>query len=423
MWSLGCVDAWGDTINDMSESFESMIKLRPGFVLWFFAGLGWLLIIAGFVLWWGLPRWVPDVVVTESPWMGPAFEAVMHSSGNQEKFINRLPEWGDHVVPDMCAIAGSTADTKRRLLALDVLQSKNDLRAMPTLLALLHDPDEKIVQAALYGLWGLKDPAVVQPVLDLLLRSSSEIAKSAARFLADRPQDVPFELVASTLLNASRDDYQALGCIVLQGGTDARVVPALVERLGRFRDKRTDLAGMSLGQLNLPGVTEAIAAAMADPDPRRRYGAAVAAWLPHHKADRTALLQPLVNLTRDPVVEIQRIAIGALRNFPDEAAIEVLRSTLNAGGVLAKDAIDSLNRNRSPAALPTLLAFIDHPDADVRKKLLTNLRWASIPAGMDHRLILNLLRHQDPEVVGVAKVLALKLTLTPDEKRELNAAL
>lgn len=405
----------------MSEPAESAFKIRPAFVLWFFAALGWLLIIAAFVLWWGLPRWVPDVVVEESPWLGPAFEAVLHK-GNQSRFMDRLPEWGERVVPDMCTIAASNADTKRRVLALDVLQSKNDPRAMPTLIALLNDPEEEIVQQTLYGLWGIKDPAIVQPVLDLLLRSSPKIAQSAAELLVSRPQDVSFELISSTLLNASHDDHQALGCVVLQSGTDPRVIPALVERLGRFRRQNLDLAGYSLGKSLLPGATEAIATALADPDPRRRYGAVTAVRWPHPKADRSALLQPLLPLITDSEAEVQTLAIRALRNFPDDAALAALRSTVVAGGASASIAVESLILNRSPAAFLIVLNFIDHPEAEVRKKLLRNLRiFATIPKDTDHRIILTLLHHQDPEVVEVAKTLAGKLKLTPDERRELDA--
>ena len=79
----------------MNEPAERAFKIRPGFVVWFLAGLGWLLIIAGGVLWWGLPRWAPDVVVEKSPWLGPAFEAAVHGSGIEHKFKDRLPEWGD----------------------------------------------------------------------------------------------------------------------------------------------------------------------------------------------------------------------------------------------------------------------------------------------------------------------------------------
>ncbi len=406
----------------MNEPAERAFKIRPGFVVWFLAGLGWLLIIAGGVLWWGLPRWVPDVVVEESPWLGPAFEAAVHDSSIEKNLMDRLPEWGDQVVPFMCSVATSGGDLKRRLMAVRAL-SKNDPRAMPTLLALLNDPNDEIIQGALYGLWGLKDPAIVQPVLDLLLRSSPEVAKLAAHLLASRPQHVPFDLVSTTLLNVPRDDHQMLGCIVLSGGTDPRVIPALVERLGRFRTGYLDEAGYCLAQLELPGTTEAIATALTDPDPRRRYGAVTAAWWPGHKVDRSALLQPLLPLIADPEVEVRTHAVGALRNFPDDAAITALRSTVAAGGPLASAAVVSLIQNRSPAAFPVALSFIDHPDADVRKRLIRSARaFSRIPDGFDHRLILNLLQHQDPDVVVMAKTLANKLKLTPDEQRELDAA-
>ncbi len=407
----------------MNEPVVNSLRIRPVFLLWFLAVLGWLVIIASGVLWWGLPRWAPDVVVVESPWLGPAFEAAMHDNGLEKSFRDRLPEWGDQVVPFMCSVATSGGDLKRRQLALRSLHPENDPRATPTLLALLNDPDDKIIHHALYELSSLNDPAIVQPVLDLLLRSSPDVAKSAAGLLAERPQDVPFELVSTILLHASRDDHQMLGCIVLSGGTDPRVIPALVERLGRFRLGRHDAAGYCLAQLELPGTTEAIAAALTDPDPRRRYGAVTAAWWPNPKTDRSALLQPLLRLIADPEVEVRTSAVGALRNFSDDAAISALRSTVAGGGPPAVMAVESLIQNRSPTALPTLLSFIDHPDAEVRKKLIRLVRsFSRIPDGFDHRLVLNLLQHQDPDVVVMAKTVAKDLTLTPDEQRELDAA-
>jgi HEAT repeat protein len=405
----------------MDEPVENSLRIRPVFLLWFLAVVGWLLIVAGFVLWWGLPRWEPDLVVEESPWLGPAFEAAVHDSAIEHKFRDRLPEWGDQVVPFMCSVAASGGDLKRRRLALSTLSEFTDPREIPYLVPLLRDPDDTIVQHTLYALWGHKDRDLAQPLLDALPHLSPDRAAQAAGILAHIPDSVPFEAVSTTLLAARRTDLQALGCVVLIGSTDPRTLQALLERLGRFTTDRTDWAGYALGESQLPGVTAAIATALADPDPQRRRGAVIAVQWRQDHPEHATLLEPLLQLSRESGADIQQQVLRALAGFPNDTAVAALRTAIEAGGPLAITAVDNLDRNRAPSAKPTMVACLGHPEVAVRKRLLSRLRYQTLPADIDKRAILALLYDQDTEVVKLVKQLAKDLKLTPDEQRELDA--
>ena len=336
------------------------------------------------------------------------------------------PEWGDSVVPFMCSVLASNSDPVRRKFSLSVLTHYTDPREVPYLIPLLRDPDDKIVEGALYAMWKHKDPTLAQPLFEALPHLSYELALHAAHNLAEIPNGIPFDVTSATLIKSAREDLQKIGCVVLIGSQDPRVIPALTERLGRLTDhkstgRKMDWAGYALGQAHATGVTDAIIAALADPDPTRRYGALNAAQWHRLKPDHAALLEPVLRLTFDRDDTVQAQAQRALSTFSDDLAVAALRAVIEAGGDMAIIAVDSLHDNGSPTAKPTMIACLRHPDVDVRKRLLMRLRSQTLPADIDKSAILALLNDPDFEVVRMAKEIAKNLTLTPDEQRELDA--
>jgi HEAT repeat protein len=411
----------------MSEPAESAFKIRPAFVLWFLAALGWLVIIAGFVCWWGLPRWMPETVVEESPWFGPAFEAVIHG-GKARALGQRLPEWGASVVPTLCEIADSGAEQKRRLLALHLLADcEATSTATPILLPLLRDPDAKVASKALDALWKHQGPEMAEPLLVMLPHLTTIDAGRVAHLLAEFREPVPFTLIATHLLDQPRVDLQQCGCIVLRTSRDPQAIPALVARLSRSHAKLSYSASYALGRSVQPNVTEVIITLMQDPDPDLRWGAVrAAAWrlgeqnIARVEIDR--LRTPLLRSTTDPDPGVRNEALGNLSSFPDSEVIAILHAAVIAGGEPGLRAVSSLRRMSTAEMVPLLVGLLRHEDAAIRRELLYGLGNLDQITDPDHiATILTLLDDPDAEVRKRAAWLAQRLELTPEQQQTLDA--
>lgn len=406
----------------MSDDGEpGFLSVRPKVLLLIGAVTGSLLLVAVVVAWFGLPRWAPAFVVAKSPWIGPAFTAVLHG-GSKSEFRNRLAEWGDGVVPAMCAALGSR-DPGRRSLAAEILQERKDPRSVEPLIAALDETDPEVLPEVLQALGEIGDQRASAPVLEAIpriARHDAHLARNAAFLVGTLAHPQLFDQVSATLLAPTQPaPMQALGCLALHGSADPRALTVLEERLGKtnvavLRRWESDLAGEALGRSRQPGALAIIQRALADADADRRFGAAVAALTNKDPS----LLEPLLILSAEPVERMQWTVCQALAKHPHERAVAALGRMVGQGGEAAGFAASALGWNRSPAAVPMMLSHLGHPEGAIRAKMIEGLnRRAKQLTPADLGAILRLVGDGDRKVQEALRFRTGDLGFTPEQRR------
>lgn len=398
---------------------------RPKILILIGAVTGSLLMVVLVVAWFVLPRWAPAFVVDKSPWIGPAFEAAVHGELESE-FRARLVEWGDGVVPAMCARLGSR-DVKRRKFAIEILKHHKDPRSVEPLIAALSEPEMEVLPRVMEALGNLRDQRASAPMLKEIHRVAKYdgyVVRAAAFIVGNLAHPDLFDQVSATLLLPSQPaPLQALGCLALHGSADPRALTLLEERLGKasyplWRSMDTDLAGEALGQSKQPGALAIIRRGLADGDADRRFGAVVAAT---YNTD-ASLLEPLLALAIDPDAKTARVLCQALAKHPAEPAVAAMVRMVEKGGEISGFAVSALGRNKSSAAVPALVSQLSHPESRIRSKVIDSLCLAADANPALIEVLMKMADDPDPKVALALKsaVWANSLKLTAEQSERLK---
>lgn len=114
--------------------------------------------------WLLLPRWCPAQVVRWSPWVDPAFRAVVADADCWSEWVDRVQAWGPAATPVL--LRGlSSPDVQARMRSSASIAETRDRRAVPALIAALDDSDGSVRDYAVHALGGLRDPRGFDPLL------------------------------------------------------------------------------------------------------------------------------------------------------------------------------------------------------------------------------------------------------------------
>lgn len=421
LWSVGQIHH--QRMPDDGE--PGFFSARPKVLILIGAITGSLLMVALVVAWFVLPRVAPAFVVDKSPWIGPAFEAAVHG-GLESEFRARLPEWGDGVVPAMCARLGSR-DAKRRKFAVEILGVRKDPRSVEPLIAALSEPEMEVLPRVMEALGNLRDQRASLPMLKEIHRVAKYdgyVVRAAVFTVGNLAHPDLFDQVTATLLLPSQPaPLQALGCKALHGSADPRALTLLEERLGKsryslWRSMDTDLAGEALGQSKQPGALAIIRRGLADGDADRRFGAVVAAT---YNTD-ASLLEPLLALAADPDAKTARVLCQALAKHPTEPAVAAMSRLVDKGGDVSGFAVSALGRSKAPAAVPALITMLAHSEAGIRIKVINSLCNTANSSLSTMEALMRMADDPDPKVALALKsaVWASSLKLTAEQSERLK---
>jgi len=326
------------------------------------------------------------------------------------------------IVPTLLA-ALQDEDRDVRLAVIRALGEQGDARAWDPLMLLLADKDAEIRRSAAWALASCRDPRMIEP-LTKMFRSHDPAERMTAVELLGRLDD---PRVPPLMVQALKDrDDDVVECAVQADGpwvNDPRALEALIAAvkpgLGYDVLKRLAAADAAVAVPALlkaatshnkwirlstlealrrhrgPAVTAVLLAALSDRDEEVRWMACEVLAEAKDPLVVSAITQRLVATTN---LEMRSELIWLLGQFGPSTAqtlLELLPATERPN---ERDQIVlALGATRSPAALDTLLAEVNHPDPYIRAAIADELGEFGVPRAVD--ALIALLRDKDSDVV------------------------
>lgn len=197
------------------------------------------------------------------------------------------------------------------------------------LIAALSSDEPAVRYLAVEALGGLHDTAAIPSLIRCLVGGSSGIRWKAAEALGTLGPAAVKPLVAA--LSSADEDVRWMAALALGATRDGAAVDPLITL---FRDPDRFVRGRATAALAMigPPTVPALTAALTDPDPELRWGAAVAFGIIRD----SSTLPLLITALGDPVGPVRAEVLAAVAGFGGDAA-GLLR--VQAGsGVPARDA-------------------------------------------------------------------------------------
>ncbi|MHB9106019.1 MAG: HEAT repeat domain-containing protein [Armatimonadota bacterium] len=284
--------------------------------------------------------------------------------------IEELEVIGTAAIPALLKVA-SHPDVRVRRGVIRLIGRIQDARSQPYLVAALRDADAEVVNTALDGLYGARDPRLLPALFTLMRRPDWGQFDNRALLLL---QSVAWRLPDDQALAALQDPapgVRKIGACALETSFDPRAVPALQ---GVLRDPAlTWFAILGLMRYRTPEMAPRLRELLTSKD----------------HADRAGAMYQL-GLLRDP--EAVPLMLEALN---DPSPIEQL------------PALCALIRYRDPRAVPAVRRMLKDEDESIRSNALRLLNVARTPEA-DALLLEAYRAEQDPEAgIDIALMLLL----------------
>lgn len=346
-------------------------------ILWSVVGVCLLALVA-VVLWLGLPRWAPDLVLRHSPIVEPVLRAMAtkltRSSrvnvANSQLFTERLKGWGLGAVPGviaalassdqavrlaavvaanhlsrhhplppalvaaLCRHARDEADGDARALATHALRAVDEPRVRRVLLAGLGDPHDLVRQAAVIGVGKAMphDAEVGAALLTLIGDPASGVRSRAIDLLVSGKHPLVADALGAALATVRDPGIAATQAAALGRIGDRRAVPALAR-----------IAGLPATSIDEAALVEAALKALAEIDRAEALPIWVAALGHAHPRVRFAAvsgsagfaepgLRPhLVALLGDPDALVRAETVCALAGTRDQRVVDAVLDAYDRG--------------------------------------------------------------------------------------------
>jgi HEAT repeat protein len=260
------------------------------------------------------------------------------------------------------AFRGNLGDIRDRILSTVNITRMKEEKDIPGLIRALRNPDMGIQYEAAEALGQLRDPAAVQPLMEVLTDDQySGTRWKAAEALAQIGTPAVDPLIA--VLSHPDEDVRWKAAIALGEIGDTRAIGPLIELLrdeDRFVKGR---AAYALGLIGSPAVGELIRA-LREGDGNLRWGAAIALG---NIRDAQSVF-PLLHALGDRYENVRSEAASALVAIGSPAVIAAPEFLRDAGEPEALETIGVLGEIGSPEAVLVIEGLRSHPVPAVRER-------------------------------------------------------
>lgn len=238
-----------------------------------------------------------------------------------------------------------------------LLSDLRDVRALPSLIRAVSDPDESIQEIAIQGLKKLDDRAAIAALVPKLIGGSDAIqwrAAMALKSLGWRPQSeaeqIRFLLATGEIKQLSRFGPE--------------VIKPLVELLRTGTTDKKIAAVKVLGEIGDPTALKPLQFLLRDPEPMVR-SAVVYAF--EHAGFREAA-PSLIPILKDSARNVRLAAALALGSLGDTQSVEPLIRLLNdPDWEIRRATLESLGKLGDTRAFPSVAKHLDDTDQEVRE--------------------------------------------------------
>lgn len=318
-------------VMDGTVSIPPKRRRMVAWIVWCATATGALVVIA-LLLWFFLPRSMPDVVIRWSPWVEPVLRAYVHAgskSGYYQLYQRRVDDWGAERMPELTqALRSGNAGVRCEAISiLDNLAYRADLRPtiIPLLLAALADPDRQVVISALGSLGGLAQdmdkpgiPGLAQRFGQFLRSDDPEVREEAmfAMMLAfqdGRADTTVMPLLLATLLD-ERPEVRHAAAEVVSKIEDHWSVRFIIATMGGSDVRLRRAAVVAAGSLQLSEMSEIIEALgrlYETADAETRIGILRA----FENIGETPAISFLIRASVDPEREVRLLAVKRMAMF------------------------------------------------------------------------------------------------------------
>ncbi|MBN1959631.1 MAG: HEAT repeat domain-containing protein [Deltaproteobacteria bacterium] len=308
------------------------------------------------------PAFVPRILeaVASRPFVKAAFDAIR--------------PMGTEVVPPLLdAIDDLSIDA--RILALEVIESFGDPRAVAKLLSIASGIEPRAAEAAISALGKLGGPDCIDQLMNVVCNGDNDIVRQTALALAAIGIRHPSEVAGKIRAVLANGDVRPVWIIVLG-------------LIGRSEDMDTIVA----------------ASRHRDSDVRRAAIEAFSAY--HGEVDENVVVLALT----DESPAVRAVAARALGHYHSERVINALMVSVNdTDALVVAETLRALGRAGGEKAATTLLDAAASSQAPVAIAALQSL-FRLRPKGIMHA-VERALQHVDPEVVREAIVLTMRLSV------------
>ena len=231
------------------------------------------------------------------------------------------------------------------------LGEMRDRRALEALALALEDKDGGVCEQAAKALGALEDPRAVEPLCRALGHWKPEVVDEAAQALAELrdPRALPW-LLEAMRSGPSRRRWRIIGAIGRLG--DPRACEPLIAELEGDSDQQYFAEALGeLGDARAVGPLISVAT-----DARRETFARTGAIRALGKLRHQRIYDVLVGLLDDTDEYVPRWAAGALGEFGDARAVEVLVQQVERGNRDRRECLTALAKLDTSRGLETLLA-------------------------------------------------------------------
>ena len=265
------------------------------------------------------------------------------------------------------AFRGNLGDIRDRILSTVNITRMKEEKDIPGLIRALRNPEMSVQYEAADALGQLRDPAAVQPLMEVLTDDQySGIRWKAAEALAQIGTPAVEPLIA--VLSHPEEDVRWKAAIALGEIGDTRAIGPLIELLrdeDRFVKGR---AAYALGLIGSPAVGELIRA-LREGDGNLRWGAAVALG---NIRDAQSVF-PLLHALGDRYENVRSEAASALIAIGSPVVIAAPEFLRDAGEAEALETIGVLGEIGTPEAVLAIEGLRSHPVPGVRERAAAEL--------------------------------------------------
>ena len=265
-----------------------------------------------------------------------------------------------------------------RALACDALAGSGDPSVVPSLFALIGDPDARASHAAVAAIQSLGSKETQRLALEAATSKDARVRRAALRILAY----FGFGAAIDVLLRACTEQDERIRETALAGlatSDDPRVIATLLEGADHPSARTRSTAIRTLGQNTMAasqGVPR-LRKALSDGDPWVRYYSAQALG----RLGDEASAEPIAALVDDAAGQVRVAAIEALAHLRGERGISILHDAARSiDRDVARAALLALGMVKHPSSLPVLLDACRSSDAATRLVALSGLAAFDAPA-------------------------------------------
>lgn len=319
------------------------------------------------------PR-VVDLLLAEPP--GP-------ETRNPEPATTLAGIGAEAAPPLISALEDMTRQTYQRINAAQALALANEARAVPPLVASLHDSDEQVRVAAASALGDLKNAIAVDPLLAALDGDTPAVRATAAYALAEIGDDRAFKALSHFVRESEGYGQRASGVLqMLAWNYHERALPLLRE-MALGDDVRLRIAAVAaLGQLGAVSVSTLLEVAR-DPRPEVHFGTFHWLEMAYRKSHDPRIVDYFFEVfqqaTSDKMAEVRRSrVVFALGACGDRRAVEPLLAMLQdpSSSVITRiQAIQTLGNIGDERTLGVLLAAYEASKAEAQAAPNTGEPW------------------------------------------------